>query len=185
MRTQTFQVLFRFGTKPKVTTETLKEVDELSGLSDDEEISAFGRTNSTTVNSESPSDSAILLRAEAASADRKQRGAPSSGSTTTSARKKKKAKAVDPEVAFMESYRDDQRLELTERARHHRRMEEIEEKKLLAEEQKAQWKSKQDELTYKRQLFTTKKELESEGHSKAEILALLPELAPLYSHDEP
>ena len=65
-------------------------------------------------------------------------------------------------------------------ARHNRKMEEFEERKVKHKEEKVKWSAKEAELTYKKQLMWTKMEPEQEGFSMEAILSMFPDMAPLY-----
>ena len=61
-------------------------------------------------------------------------------------------------------------------------MEELEEQKVKHEKEKTKWSAKEAELTYKKKLMKTKMELEADGFSKEAILAMFPDLAPMYEN---
>ena len=169
----------RSKAKPKATTESLKNnsMDDMSNLSSDEE----GEDVSNAAHSNKGSTKAN--NGPSPELDRKRSAATSGSSSVSSAKKKQlKTRVEEQEIAFMESMIQRNMAKaraetvaggMTERERHNRRMEEI-------EESKAKWRSKQDELAYKRELISTKRSLESEGLSKEEILSMFPDMAPLY-----
>lgn len=106
-------------------------------------------------------------------------------SVTASSRKKKKKKhnqTDDHDEALVKSIIEKNREQairkndmLAERKRHHLHMEKMEEDKI-------KWTQKQQELKYKKELLETKKQLEKDGHSASEIIALFPDMAAFYDN---
>ena len=170
----------RSKARAKVTTETLR-VDDVSVLSMED--------STKTGPNPSPTDSAMCAAAEAAesslanSMPTRTSVSSSVGSkkVLSSAKKRKKHEDIEEqEQQLIQSIiaRNQRRVEtneggMTEKERHNRRMEEIEQEKI-------KWQSKTEELQYKRQLFSTKKELESAGHTPEEIVEFFPELQRFY-----
>ena len=165
----------RSKAKPKATTETLGQttgqnmMEELSNLSSDDE----GESGTKTMEGSSPE----LERKRSTTAS------TSAASSFASSAKKKRSKTPieDQEIAFMESIikRNEAKTaresgnKMSEHERHNRRMEEI-------EESKVKWRNKQEELAYKRELISTKRTLEQDGFTEKEIIAMFPDMAPLY-----
>ena len=164
----------RSKAKPKCTTETLGQrlMDELSNLSSDDDGDDAGNANGGTKGSEGSSPELDRKRSTAA--------ASSSSSVASSSKKKRlKTRVEEQEMAFMESMikRNEAKANggnvISERERHNRRMEDI-------EEARTKWRTKQDELAYKRELISTRRSLEQEGFTKEEILSMFPDMAALY-----
>ena len=169
----------RSKAKPKATTETLGQslMEDLSNLSSDDEgedkSETTGRQKGAAKASDGSSPELDYKRTATASA--------TSSIASSSKKKRMKNRVEEQEIAFMESMikRNEAKTAaestggMSERERHNRRMEEI-------EESKSKWRTKQDELSYKRELISTRRALELEGLSKAEILSMFPDMAPLY-----
>eukprot|EP00977_Amphora_coffeiformis_P012197 scaffold3011_cov105-Amphora_coffeaeformis.AAC.1 len=170
----------RIKAKPKVTTETLGHnlMDDMSNLSTDEEGDEVARRKGGSAKANEGSSPEL---------ERKRSATASSASSVASSSRKKhvKSRIEEQEIAFMESMikRNEAKavaeagVVMSERERHNQKMKEI-------EESKAKWRTKQDELAYKRELISTKRALELEGLSKAEILAMFTDMAPLYGTAE-
>ena len=148
---------------PPITTDNLLESDADSGLSD-----SVVEESQTKRKSDASSKASTKI----------SRKTPPNSSS-----KKQKKNIDDMELfaEFLSSKAESEAVHWEEIARHNKKMEELEEQKVKQEEEKTKWSAKEAELAYKTKLMKTKVELESEGFSKADILAMFPDLAPLYS----
>lgn len=169
----------RSKARPKATTETLLlGRDDFSVSSgSDIEVAGVAAVAAGAADKKSSSD-----EGKTSSEDTKPSAIPRSSTKNNSVKKRKKQSELEiQEIAFMQSFVErNQRKSIadnrmSEKERHNRAMEAIEEKK-------TQWKNKKEELEYKKELLATKKDLEEQGHDMAEILALLPDLAPFYGN---
>eukprot|EP00977_Amphora_coffeiformis_P026341 scaffold25765_cov159-Amphora_coffeaeformis.AAC.1 len=126
-------------------------MDDMSNLSSDED----GEEKSEAA----AGQSGVAKANEGSSPEleKKRTGTTSASGTSSvaSSNKKKRLKSLveEQEIAFMESMikRNETKVAasaMSERERHNRRMEDI-------EESKAKWRTKQDELAYKRELINT------------------------------
>mgnify|MGYP005851490981 CR=1 FL=1 len=166
----------RSKARPRVTTEDLDEDSDVSVLSNDSVLDVSARPSVPTRTSP---DGESSVPASEAGRRRKPGSASVGGSSTVS--KKARGRATkskgDGDESILERMVEGRALskknEYEETRRHNLKMEEL-------EELKTRWQTKKEELEYKRTLMSTKRELESEGYSEDEILAMFPDLAPMY-----
>ena len=146
---------------PAVTTDDLLESDVNSALSDSGSDTPAKKKRST-----SSVTSRISQKTPPNSTNKKSRQQNTDDQDLLS--KYLTSKMESPSVCWGEM------------ARHNRKMEELEERKVKHEEEKVKWSAKEAELTYKKQLMRTKMELEQEGFNKEAILSMFPDMAPLH-----
>ena len=160
--------------RPKITTDLLDDFNSLDS-SDDEDDSLLEKGASKSI-----ATSTASLHSSA----KKKRLNRLWGSVSLSAKKTRtrgNGTAKEDQPDFMEEYLGAKQItkaaNLNERERHNKKMKEI-------EESKNKWKSKMEKLEYKKQLMTTKFNLEAEGFDKEQIIAMFPELEVIYLADE-
>lgn len=170
----------RSKAKPKATTESLigqKKTTMSANLS----ISSGSSLGSVVASPTLPEVVETAPAGTTRSSGRKRAPDPA-GANSGSAKKNREAQGAvrQQELDFMKSFvsRHESSMSestsgMTEKERHHRKMENI-------EEEKVKWTKKREELAYRKELIKTKREMEEEGHSKEEILAMIPDMKMLY-----
>ena len=171
---------------PAATTET---VDSLVFSSDDEEAKSDGEDDKSSSGLSSSYSSQHMAKKkpsppsnQSAKRATKKRQTSSASSSVASKKRQQAGNFTDMEylIEYLEGSTQESQAHVREVERHNKRMEELEEMKLKASSQAMDWQAKVSELEYKKKLLTTKMELERDGFDKESILAMFPDMAPLF-----